>query len=169
MIRHLSLVIATTAALFAAPAFAGFDVQYTEGSRDDVRNWCVAVDGGLTEGSDYSSCSGGEAGLSLTCDEAGECIKTGFGLAPIPTSPEADFISSPGLDALITGSVLAVPGGAPAAPEHQAMPSKPYVPLPYTPASAASSSSNNRPAAGGREPPGTGRPNHLHSPAACPI
>ena len=68
--------------LFAAgPAAAAFDVTYEEGTRDDVRAWCSVEDGVLSDREDYTMCiSSIVPGTTFTCDDAGDCTRTGFDL-----------------------------------------------------------------------------------------
>jgi hypothetical protein len=77
----LAFLTAAFATLAAGQANAAFDVVYHEGTRDDVRAWCAADDGVISDREDYTMClSAVVPGTSLTCDDAGDCISTGYDL-----------------------------------------------------------------------------------------
>lgn len=81
-----------------ATAQAGIDVQHLEGTRAEVRAYCLAADGVLSDRNDYSMCLSGH-GATLTCYDSRQCIRTGYDLdlptggipelLPIARRPEA--------------------------------------------------------------------------------
>jgi hypothetical protein len=77
----LTFLTAAFASLAASGANAAFDVTYDQGTRDDVRAYCEAANGVLSDREDYSMCvSTVVPGTTYTCDDAGDCIRTGFDL-----------------------------------------------------------------------------------------
>jgi hypothetical protein len=117
------LLLVSAAVVFTAftagPAAAAFDVFHHDGSRNDVRAWCTAEGGVISDREDYTMCiSTVVPGTTLTCDDDGYCTTTGF-------------------DLTATGSVIRLPG-ADVAPAIQSKPAimipsgKTFRHLPYT-------------------------------------
>jgi hypothetical protein len=77
----LAFLTAAFASLAANAANAAFDVTYNDGTRDDVRAYCEASAGVLSDREDYTMCvSAVVPGATYTCDDAEQCIRTGFDL-----------------------------------------------------------------------------------------
>jgi hypothetical protein len=73
----IAAVLATQLGL-AGAANAAFEVYYFEGNRDDVRTGCIGEGDVLLDRGDYSFCYDKIEGASLTCDDDGDCIGTGY-------------------------------------------------------------------------------------------
>lgn len=97
MKRNL-LTAAFSAVAFAttiAAAQAGFDVKHLEGSRADVRAYCVETDAVLSDRNDYTMCIS-QHGATLTCYDGRDCIRTGYDLdlttGSIPAPPRNNHL-----------------------------------------------------------------------------
>lgn len=76
-------------------------VVHFHGTRAQVRSACGGADDTKTEGGNYTSCSSGTTGNSVTCDDKGNCTGTYTGLV------RGGGIKIPRANAASVGGILA--------------------------------------------------------------